>query len=99
MFDRPIGANQAISHPLAQAHMQLTAAWMMALHAGRRYDAGLECGEAANSAKYLAAEAVVLRRRPRRADPRRHGLRDASTTSSATGARPACSASRPSPRR
>ena len=35
----------------------LRAAWMMALHAGRRYDAGLECGEAANTAKYLAAEA------------------------------------------
>ena len=57
VFDRPIGANQAISHPLAQARIQLKAAWMMALHAGRRYDAGLECGEAANSAKYLAAEA------------------------------------------
>ena len=39
------------------AHVQLKAAWMMALHAGRRYDAGLECGEAANTAKYLAAEA------------------------------------------
>ncbi len=57
VFDQPIGANQAISHPLAQARIQLKAAWMMALHAGRRYDAGLECGEAANSAKYLAAEA------------------------------------------
>jgi acyl-CoA dehydrogenase len=57
VFERPIGANQAISHPLTQAHVQLKAAWMMALHAGRRYDAGLECGEAANSAKYLAAEA------------------------------------------
>ena len=90
MFDRPIGANQAISHPLAHAHAQLRAAWMMALHAGRRYDAGLECGEAANTAKYLAAEAVVLRRRPRGADPRRHGLRVASTTWSATGARRAC---------
>ena len=36
---------------------QLTAAWKMALLAARRYDAGLECGEAANSAKFLAAEA------------------------------------------
>ena len=36
------------------------AAWMMALHAGRRYDAGLECGEAANTAKYLAAEAAFF---------------------------------------
>jgi acyl-CoA dehydrogenase len=57
VFGRPIGANQAISHPLAQARVQLSAAWMMALDAGRRYDAGKECGEAANSAKYLAAEA------------------------------------------
>jgi acyl-CoA dehydrogenase len=57
VFNRPIGANQAISHPLALARIQLRAAWMMALHAGRRYDSGLECGEAANSAKYLAAEA------------------------------------------
>lgn len=60
VFDRPIGANQAISHPLAQAHTQLRAAWMMALHAGRRYDAGLDCGEEANTAKYLAAEAAFL---------------------------------------
>ena len=57
VFDRPIGANQAISHPLAHAHASLRAAWMMALHAARRYDAGLECGEEANTAKYLAAEA------------------------------------------
>ena len=57
VFDRPIGANQAISHPLARAHAQLRAAWMMALHAGRRYDAGADCGEEANTAKYLAAEA------------------------------------------
>jgi len=57
VFDRPIGANQAISHPLAQAHVQLTAAWQLTLNAARRYDAGLECGEAANSAKFLAAEA------------------------------------------
>ena len=60
VFDRPIGANQAISHPLAQAHTQLRAAWMMALHAGRRYDAGLDCGEEANTAKYLAAEAAFF---------------------------------------
>jgi acyl-CoA dehydrogenase len=57
VFDRPIGANQAISHPLAQAHVQLTAAWQLTLDAARRYDEGLECGEAANSAKFLAAEA------------------------------------------
>jgi acyl-CoA dehydrogenase len=57
VFERPIGANQAISHPLAQAHIQLRAAWQLAQYAGWRYDQGLDCAEAANSAKYLAAEA------------------------------------------
>ena len=75
VFDRPIGTNQAISHPLAHAHAQLRAAWMMALHAGRRYDAGLECGEAANTAKYLAAEASFYAADRAVANPRRHGLR------------------------
>lgn len=57
VFDRPIGANQAISHPLAQAHMELQAARLMMRQAAWRYDRGLDCGEAANTAKYLAAEA------------------------------------------
>ena len=57
VFDRPIGANQAIAHPLAQAHMQLQGAWAVAMQAAWRYDHGLPCGEQANTAKYLAAEA------------------------------------------
>jgi acyl-CoA dehydrogenase len=57
VFDRPIGANQAISHPLAQAHVQLRAAWQLAQYAAWLYDHDLDCGEAANSAKYLAGEA------------------------------------------
>ena len=57
VFHRPIGANQAISHPLAHAHVQLRAGWQMSRYAAWLYDQGLECGEAANSAKYLAAEA------------------------------------------
>lgn len=57
VFGRPIGQNQAIAHPLAQAHVQLEAAWLAVLEAGRRYDAGLPAGEAANTAKWLAAEA------------------------------------------
>jgi acyl-CoA dehydrogenase len=60
VFGRPIGANQAISHPLAQAHVQLRSAWHFSQHAAWRYDNGLECGEAANSAKYLAAEAAYF---------------------------------------
>jgi acyl-CoA dehydrogenase len=58
VFGRLIGANQAISHPLAHAHVQLGAAWQLARYAAWRYDNGLDCGEAANSAKYLAAEAA-----------------------------------------
>src|SRR5690606_31142219 len=55
VFGRPIGANQAIAHPLAEAHVKLQAAWQLTLAAAARYDAGLDCGEAANSAKFLAA--------------------------------------------
>jgi len=57
VFDRPIGSNQAISHPLAKAHMNLQAAYLMMRQAAWLYDHGEECGEQANSAKYLAAEA------------------------------------------
>ena len=57
VFERLIGANQAISHPLAQAHMQLNAAFTLMMKAAWRYDNGLECGEDANTAKYLSAEA------------------------------------------
>jgi len=57
VFDRPIGSNQAIAHPLAQAHMQLQAAWSVMVEAAWRYDHDLPCGEQANTAKYLAAEA------------------------------------------
>ncbi len=57
VFGRPIGANQAISHPLADSRIQLRAAWLQMREAAWRYDQGLECGAEANSAKYLAAEA------------------------------------------
>jgi acyl-CoA dehydrogenase len=57
VFERPIGANQAIAHPLAKAHMELRAAMTMMRIAAWRYDNGLSCGEEANTAKYLAAEA------------------------------------------
>ncbi len=57
VFGRLIGANQAIAHPLAKAHMELAAAMALAREAAWRFDNGLECGEQANTAKYLAAEA------------------------------------------
>ena len=57
VFDRPIGKNQGIAFPLAEAHAQLRAAGLMIREAAERIDAGLPCGEEANLAKYLAAEA------------------------------------------
>ena len=60
VFDRPIGANQGLSHPLADAYARLQAAWQMVMMAAWRYDHGIPCGAEANIAKYLAAEAGYL---------------------------------------
>lgn len=57
VFDRAIGANQSIQHPLAESWMQLEAAYLTALDAAGRYDRGEACGSQANAAKYLGAEA------------------------------------------
>jgi len=57
VFNRPIGQNQGIAFPLAEAHAKLRAAQLMIAEAARRIDAGEVCGEEANLAKYLAAEA------------------------------------------
>jgi acyl-CoA dehydrogenase len=57
VFDRPIGQNQGIQHPLAANWMALEAAGLMALKAASLYDAGKPCGAEANAAKYLAGEA------------------------------------------
>jgi acyl-CoA dehydrogenase len=57
VFGRPIGANQGIQFPLAAAWAQLGAADLVARRAAARFDAGLSCGEEANSAKLLASEA------------------------------------------
>jgi acyl-CoA dehydrogenase len=57
VFNRPIGKNQAIQHPLAKNWMELEAAWLMTLYAAWQYDQGLPCGPSANAAKYLAGEA------------------------------------------
>jgi acyl-CoA dehydrogenase len=57
VFDRPIGQNQAIQHPLAACWMALEAANLMAFKAASLYDAGQPCGVEANAAKYLAGEA------------------------------------------
>ena len=60
VFGRPIGQNQGIQHPLARAWMNLQAAGLMVANAAARYDAGLDCGAEANSAKYLGAEAAFF---------------------------------------
>ena len=57
VFDRPIGQNQAIQHPLAESWAELEAAWLLCLHAAELCDRGRPCGAQANAAKYLAAEA------------------------------------------
>jgi acyl-CoA dehydrogenase len=57
VFNRPIGKNQAIQHPLAKCWVALEAAELLTLRAGWLYDQGAECGAAANAAKYFAAEA------------------------------------------
>jgi len=57
VFNRPIGQNQAIQHPLAKNWTELEAAWLMTLSAAWQYDQGMPAGAAANAAKYLAGEA------------------------------------------
>ena len=57
VFNRPIGKNQAIQHPLAECWMALEAANLMVFKAATLYDAGQPCGAEANAAKYLAGEA------------------------------------------
>jgi acyl-CoA dehydrogenase len=57
VFDRLIGKNQGIQHPLARSWIELEAANLMVLKAASRYDANKNCAAEANAAKYLAGEA------------------------------------------
>ncbi len=57
VFDRSIGRNQGIQHPLAERWIELEAAELLMMKAAWQYDQGLDCGPAANAAKYFAAEA------------------------------------------
>ena len=57
LFNRPIGQNQGVQFPIARCYMQMRAAELMVHEAARRYEAGEDCGEQANMAKQLAAEA------------------------------------------
>jgi acyl-CoA dehydrogenase len=57
VFDRPIGKNQGVQFPIAQAYAHVRAADLMRYEAARLFDAGLPCGAEANLAKLLAADA------------------------------------------
>lgn len=57
VFDRPIGQNQGVQHPLAEAWMKLETANLMMLKAATLYDQGKPCGAEANTAKFMCAEA------------------------------------------
>ncbi len=59
VFDRPIGMNQGVQHPLAENWMELEAANLMAFKAASLYDRGEPCGAEANAAKYLASMAAM----------------------------------------
>jgi len=57
VFDRPIGKNQGVQFPLAEAYIEIEAANLMRFEACRLFDAYQPCGGQANMAKYLAAKA------------------------------------------
>lgn len=61
VWDTPIGAHQGIAHPLAQVKVELELAKLMGQKAASLYDSGddMAAGEAANMAKYAAAEAAI----------------------------------------
>jgi acyl-CoA dehydrogenase len=60
VFGRPIGQNQAIAHPLAEAYARLEAAELMVFKAAWLFDHGKPCGAEANIGKLLAADAGFM---------------------------------------
>ncbi|HYC45194.1 MAG TPA: acyl-CoA dehydrogenase family protein [Burkholderiales bacterium] len=58
VFGRPIGQNQSIQFPIAQAHIEMEAADLMVRRAAAMFQVGVPCGAEANMARYLAAEAL-----------------------------------------
>lgn len=59
VFGRPIGQNQSIQHPLAQAWAEIEAANLLMLNAASLYDLGKPCGPEANAAKLLGAQTAL----------------------------------------
>jgi alkylation response protein AidB-like acyl-CoA dehydrogenase len=60
VFDVPIGAHQAVQHPLAEAYIQIEGAWALTVRAAQRYDAGDTAGLEANVAKIAACDAGLF---------------------------------------
>lgn len=60
VFDAPIGAHQAIQHPLADAYIRLEAAWALLERAARLYDTGSQAGVESNIAKVAACDAGLF---------------------------------------
>jgi acyl-CoA dehydrogenase len=58
VFGRPIGQNQGVQFPIARAHAEMRAAELMLREGLARFEAGEACGEEANTAKMLAADAA-----------------------------------------
>jgi acyl-CoA dehydrogenase len=58
VFDRPIGKNQAIQHPLAEAYARMTSARNITYQAAKAFKEGRDVGESANVAAYMAREAA-----------------------------------------
>jgi acyl-CoA dehydrogenase len=58
VFNRPIGANQGVQFPIAQAYARVRAAALMRDKAAWLFDNGKNCGEEANTAKMLASQAA-----------------------------------------
>lgn len=57
VFNRLIGQNQSVQHPLAESWIELEAAWLMTLKAARLYDPKESCAAYANAAKFMAGQA------------------------------------------
>jgi alkylation response protein AidB-like acyl-CoA dehydrogenase len=59
VWKTPIGAHQGVAHPLAEAYIGVQAARLLAVRAADLYDRGEDAAEAANMAKFSAAESSL----------------------------------------
>ena len=89
VFDRPIGQNQGVQFPIAEAYIEVEAANLMRFSACELFDAHQPCGAQANMAKYLAAKAPGKRPTSACRSTAASASRT-STTSSASSARRGC---------